>query len=340
MKRAPAQPLIVVPERFAALATPVYGYLPIGDIDNDLTRQHDGEPLGERIIVAGRVLDEDGRPVSHTLVELWQCNAAGRYRHARDTHPAPIDPNFSGGGRTITDAEGRYRFVTIKPGAYPWANHDNAWRPAHIHFSVFGRSIATRLVTQMYFPERPVVRLRPDVPVGARSARAATARVAVRSVADRAQLGARLPVRHHPPRARFDAVRRAHMSDPDLPLVATASQTIGPFFHVGPGASDRCGVVAAPDVPGERIRLRIVVLDGDAAPVSDALIELRQADARGVYTTASGPGEPPPSFTGFGRLGTSEDGYCAFRDDPPGRTCRVAGHRGRAHRRVSLRARV
>ena len=156
VKRAPAQPLVIVPERFAALATPVYGYLPIGEADNDLTRQHAGEPQGERIIVAGRVVDEDGRPVRHTLVELWQCNAAGRYRHARDNHPAPIDPHFTGAGRTITDAEGRYRFVTIKPGAYPWGNHDNAWRPAHIHFSLFGPSLATRLVTQMYFPNDPL----------------------------------------------------------------------------------------------------------------------------------------------------------------------------------------
>jgi protocatechuate 3,4-dioxygenase, beta subunit len=156
VRRAPTQPLVVIPERFASLATPVYGYLPLGEADNDLTRQHAGEPLGERIIVSGRVRDEDGRPVAHTLVELWQCNAAGRYRHARDNHPAPIDPNFSGAGRTITDADGRYRFITIKPGAYPWANHDNAWRPAHLHFSLFGRSIATRLVTQMYFPNDPL----------------------------------------------------------------------------------------------------------------------------------------------------------------------------------------
>ncbi len=156
VKRAPAQPLVIVPERFAALAAPVYGYLPIGETDNDLTRQHAGEPQGERIIVAGRVVDEDGRPVRHTLVELWQCNAAGRYRHARDNHPAPVDPHFTGAGRTITDAEGRYRFVTIKPGAYPWGNHDNAWRPAHIHFSLFGPSLATRLVTQMYFPSDPL----------------------------------------------------------------------------------------------------------------------------------------------------------------------------------------
>jgi protocatechuate 3,4-dioxygenase beta subunit len=156
VRRAPAQPLVQVPERLVDLAAPVYGYLPIHELDNDLTRQHAAEPLGERIIVAGRVLDEDGRPVPHTLVELWQCNAAGRYRHARDCHPAPIDPNFSGGGRTVTDPQGNYQFLTIKPGAYPWGNHDNAWRPAHIHFSLFGHSIATRLVTQMYFPNDPL----------------------------------------------------------------------------------------------------------------------------------------------------------------------------------------
>ena len=156
VRRAPAQPLIAIPDRFANLAAPVYGYLPIGETDNDLTRQHQGEPQGERIVVSGRVLDEDGRPLTRTLVEIWQCNAAGRYRHARDNHPAPLDPNFSGAGRTVTDDEGRYEFVTIKPGAYPWSNHENAWRPAHIHFSLFGHSIASRLVTQMYFPNDPL----------------------------------------------------------------------------------------------------------------------------------------------------------------------------------------
>ena len=138
------------------MTAPVYGYLPLGETDNDLTRQHAGEPLGERIIVAGRVLDEDGRPQPHTLIEMWQCNAAGRYLHARDDHPAPLDPNFSGGGRVLTDAQGNYQFTTIKPGAYPWRNHHNAWRPAHIHFSLFGTSFQTRLVTQMYFPNDPL----------------------------------------------------------------------------------------------------------------------------------------------------------------------------------------
>ena len=161
LRRAPSKPLIQFPHTLSELTGPLYGHNPIGETDNDLTRQHSGEPLGERIIVAGRVLDEDGRPIPHTLVELWQCNAAGRYLHSRDDHPAPLDPNFSGAGRTMTDAAGNYRFVTIKPGAYPWRNHPNAWRPAHIHFSLFGPCFLTRLVTQMYFPNDPLMPLDP-----------------------------------------------------------------------------------------------------------------------------------------------------------------------------------
>jgi protocatechuate 3,4-dioxygenase, beta subunit len=156
IRRAPAEPLIRVPPDFADIAAPIFGSLPIGPTDNDLTRQHPGEPLGERIIVAGRVVDEEGAPVRNTLIEIWQCNAAGRYRHHIDDHPAPIDPNFTGAGRTITGNDGEYQFVTIKPGAYPWRNHPNAWRPAHIHFSLFGSSFLTRLVTQMYFPGDPL----------------------------------------------------------------------------------------------------------------------------------------------------------------------------------------
>jgi protocatechuate 3,4-dioxygenase beta subunit len=154
--RAPKRPLVVLPDRFRDLDSPVFGHERIGELDHDLTRQHAGEPLGERIIVTGRVLEDDGRPVPDTLVEIWQTNAAGRYLHDRDRHPAPLDPNFSGAGRTLTDRDGRYEFVTVKPGAYPWRNHPNAWRPAHIHFSVFGRAFSSRLVTQMYFPGDPL----------------------------------------------------------------------------------------------------------------------------------------------------------------------------------------
>jgi protocatechuate 3,4-dioxygenase beta subunit len=154
--RAPKRPPVVLPERFRDLESPVYGHEDLGPLDNDLTRQHAGDPQGERILVTGRVLEEDGRPVRNALVEVWQANAAGRYRHEVDQHPAPLDPNFSGAGRTLTDGDGRYRFVTVKPGAYPWKNHPNAWRPAHIHFSLFGRAFSQRLVTQMYFPGDPL----------------------------------------------------------------------------------------------------------------------------------------------------------------------------------------
>ncbi len=154
--RNPRQPLVLMPQTLSELTGPVYGHGPIGETDNDLTRQCAGEPQGERIIVSGRVLDEGGRPIPNTLVEVWQANAAGRYRHANDNHPAPIDPNFVGAGRTLTDTEGKYSFVTVKPGAYPWRNHYNAWRPAHIHFSVFGAAFLSRLVTQMYFPADPL----------------------------------------------------------------------------------------------------------------------------------------------------------------------------------------
>lgn len=156
LKRAPSQPLILLPHTLSETSGPVFGHGAVAEGDSDLTRQHAGEPLGERIIVTGRVLDEDGRPVPHTLIEIWQANAGGRYVHVKDQHPAPLDPNFTGAGRALTDAEGRYRFVTIKPGAYPWRNHHNAWRPAHIHFSLFGPSFLSRVITQMYFPGDPL----------------------------------------------------------------------------------------------------------------------------------------------------------------------------------------
>jgi protocatechuate 3,4-dioxygenase, beta subunit len=156
IKRHPDQRLVILPHTLSEVTGPVYGHSKVLPEDADLTRQHKGEPLGERIVVTGRVLDDNGRPIPHTLVEIWQANAAGRYIHARDQHPAPLDANFTGAGRAVTDADGRYGFVTIKPGAYPWLNHPNAWRPAHIHFSVFGRAFTERLVTQMYFPGDPL----------------------------------------------------------------------------------------------------------------------------------------------------------------------------------------
>jgi protocatechuate 3,4-dioxygenase beta subunit len=154
--RAPRRPLVPLPQTLSEVTGPVYGHEDVSELDHDLTRQHAGEPLGERMILHGRVRDGDGRPVPATLIEIWQANSAGRYKHEVDRHPAPLDPNFSGAGRCLTDAEGRYRFITIKPGAYPWRNHPNAWRAAHIHFSLFGPAFATRLVTQMYFPGDPL----------------------------------------------------------------------------------------------------------------------------------------------------------------------------------------
>ncbi len=154
--RAPGRAPLLIPHTPTEVTGPVLGERDLGPFDADLTSQHARPPLGERIIVHGRVLDGDGRPVPHTLVEVWQANAAGRYAHDLDRHPAPLDPNFSGAGRCLTDADGRYRFVTVKPGAYPWKNHHNAWRPAHIHFSILGRAFVQRLVTQMYFPGDPL----------------------------------------------------------------------------------------------------------------------------------------------------------------------------------------
>jgi protocatechuate 3,4-dioxygenase beta subunit len=159
--RHPTRPLVVIPQTLTELTGPVYGRESIGALDHDLTRQHAGEPVGQRIVIDGRVLDDGGRPVPHTLIEVWQANAAGRYAHKVDQWDAPLDANFTGAGRTLTDGEGRYRLVTIRPGAYPWRNHHNAWRPAHIHFSLFGPAFLTRLVTQMYFPGDPLLPLDP-----------------------------------------------------------------------------------------------------------------------------------------------------------------------------------
>jgi protocatechuate 3,4-dioxygenase beta subunit len=158
-KRAPHQPLCAVAptiERTGPMFSPAQ-FPPI----LDMSRENGRDALGQRIIVAGRVTDDADRPVANTMVELWQANAAGRYHHEVDTHDAPLDPNFRGGGRVFTDGDGWYRFVTIKPGAYPWRNHHNAWRPNHIHFSLFGASWGARLVTQMYFPDDPLLAIDP-----------------------------------------------------------------------------------------------------------------------------------------------------------------------------------
>ena len=170
--RAPLQPLVPLEQAAAELSVPHFTRSILQPSDLDLTRQSTAEPLGQRIVVAGRVIDEDGKPVRDSLVEVWQCNAAGRYFHKADQHDAPLDPHFRGFGKLLTDAEGNYRFITIKPGAYPWRNHPNAWRPAHIHFSLFGNAYAQRLITQMYFPDDPLFPYDPiynSVPAPART---------------------------------------------------------------------------------------------------------------------------------------------------------------------------
>ena len=161
--RSQSKRLVPLEQSLSELTAPVFGGDAVDETDRDLTRNavRSGEPLGERIVVAGRVLDTSGRPLPGTLVEIWQANAAGRYAHSGDDHDAPLDPNFLGTGRTLTDGQGRYRFTTIRPGAYPWRNHANAWRPAHIHFSVFGAAFVQRLVTQMYFPGDPLLAFDP-----------------------------------------------------------------------------------------------------------------------------------------------------------------------------------
>ena len=162
VRRSPGQPLVDIPETLTETTGPAGCWdRMMGGAMADLTAQHKGAPHGQRIVVSGRVLGDDGRPVPDTIVEIWQANAAGRYIHRKDDWDAPLDPNFTGVGRVITDAEGRYRYVTIRPGAYPWGNHHNAWRPAHIHLSLLGPSFATRLVTQMYFPDDPLIEIDP-----------------------------------------------------------------------------------------------------------------------------------------------------------------------------------
>jgi protocatechuate 3,4-dioxygenase beta subunit len=153
--RHPKRPLLYLPQSITEITGPVFGADRVTEADHDLTAQHEGQPIGERIVVSGVVRDTEGKPLRNTLVEVWQANAAGRYLHRSDNWPAPLDPNFSGGGRCLTDDDGRYSFTTVKPGPYPWGNHHNAWRPAHIHFSLLGRAFTQRLVTQMYFPGDP-----------------------------------------------------------------------------------------------------------------------------------------------------------------------------------------
>ena len=163
IKRGPRNKLVPIKQTLSEVTGPLFSGIKLDAGEDDLTRIAGSaqEALGERIIVVGRVLDEDDNPVPNTLIEIWQANAAGRYRHPVDQHNAPLDPNFTGAGRCLTNERGEYRYLTIKPGAYPWLNHPNAWRPAHIHLSLFGPSFVTRLVTQFFFPGDPLIALDP-----------------------------------------------------------------------------------------------------------------------------------------------------------------------------------
>lgn len=155
--RAPKLPLVSLEHTLSEVTGPVFGHVAVEDHERDLTQQHQADPVGQRIILYGQVRDSDGRGVPDALLEIWQANSAGRYAHEWDRYDAPLDPNFSGVGRCLTDDRGRYEFVTIRPGPYPFGNHYNAWRPSHVHFSVFGTAFTTRLITQMYFPGDPLL---------------------------------------------------------------------------------------------------------------------------------------------------------------------------------------
>ncbi|MFC7738041.1 protocatechuate 3,4-dioxygenase subunit beta [Roseomonas sp. GCM10028921] len=160
--RHPKQPLLELPHTLTETSSPLFTAARYPELaDLTVLENGAGHAMGERIIVGGRLTDEDGRPVRHAMVEVWQANAAGRYNHEGDTHDAPLDPNFRGRGRVFTDENGFYRYVTIRPGAYPWRNHHNAWRPNHIHYSLFGSGFAQRMITQMYFPGDPLLPLDP-----------------------------------------------------------------------------------------------------------------------------------------------------------------------------------
>ena len=300
--RAPRRPPVPLPLGLTETSGPLSASGRVTPADADLTRGHGGEPLGERIVVTGRVLDEAQRPVAGTLVEIWQANAAGRYAHDADRHPAPLDPHFGGAGRCVTGADGGYRFTTIRPGAYPWRNHENAWRPAHIHFSLLGRSFAQRLVTQMYFPGDPLL---DHDPITA-------------SVPDPAGRG------------RLVARWSAEVTEPDwalgyvfdIVLGGTPSQTVGPFFSIAlpwAGAAE----AVPPGTPGA-VRISGRVLDGAGDPVADALVETWQTG---------------PVADAFGQCATGADGGFAILTANPGPQPAPGGGVEAPHLDVSVFAR-
>ena len=301
LKRAPTQPLVFLPHGPSELTGPFFGR-DVAEIKAcDLTHPHSGEALGERIIVGGRVLDESGRALPNMLVEVWQANAAGRYLHAGDQHQAPLDPNFTGCGRLLTDDDGRYRLVTIRPGAYPWGNHANAWRPAHIHFSVFGPAFATRLVTQMYFPGDPLLEADPifNCTADERARRRLVSAFDWENTLPDFALG-----------YRFDIVLSGPEGTPfeaGADHEATTWQTVGPFFSIGTSwlHRDELGPAAA------------------RASASPSAVGSRTATGSRSPTRCSSSGRPTPTAgTPSPRTGRTRRGprSAATRASPPMRT--------------------
>ena len=313
--RAPKRPLRPLPGRLSRVTAPLLHGQSIDPGESDLTGRHEGEPLGERITISGRVRDEHGAPLAGALIEVWQANAAGRYAHDVDQHAAPLDPNFSGAGRCITAADGAYRFVTIKPGAYPWRNHPNAWRPAHVHFSVLSAEFAHRLVTQMYFPGDPLLALDP----------------VFNSVADpeaRERLVARWSLELTQPEWSLGYEWNIVVSGPDatpperdrrsMRLPLTPSQTVGPFFAIG--LSETIGGDAVPAATPGALRISGQVLDGEGTPVPDAVVETSQPE-------------------GAGRCATDDEGHFVIVTVKPAHDRTSAGESGAPHLDISVFAR-
>ncbi|BCI89891.1 hypothetical protein NIIDMKKI_50970 [Mycobacterium kansasii] len=295
------------------LSAPCFGNRDVHPLESDLTIQHCGEPIGERLVITGRLLDGLGRPVRRQLIEIWQANASGRYAHKRDQHRAPLDPNFTGTGRCLTDDDGGYRFITIRPGAYPWRNHQNAWRPAHIHFSVFGTAFTQRMITQMYFPSDPLLALDPIYQsVTDPKARERLVARYDHDVSTPNQLSATGGTLCSPAITAPHGVLMTTISLPETP-----GQSAGPFFgHALP--FQRCNELIPPG-SSRSIRLHGVVTDGVGEPVPDALIEIWQPDADGMIPAATGSLHRDGwTFTGWGRASTDDAGHYSFTTVQPG----------------------
>ena len=353
VKRSPTKPLILMPHTLSELTGPVYGHDAMRENDNDLTKQarrraarrahHRARPYARRGQAAGAGCA--GRECGRPMPAAATCIIV-------DQHPAPLDPNFTGAGRTVTDKNGYYKFITVKPGAYPWGNHHNAWRPNHIHFSVFGHSFLSRLVTQMYFPGDYLFPFDPIFNSVHGSERSRAHGLDLRSRKHRARLGALLPLRHRAARPR------SHSSGSGLIVmsVLTPSQTVGPFYAYGLTPKGRAkwdpnghyswketigDNLVTPDVVGDRIRIEGGIYDGDGKPIPDAMLEIWQADGNGRYSNEPGSRRlSNAAFKGHGRSACDKDGIFSFDTVKPGagRRSRRQGA-GAAYRGLHLRAR-